>query len=277
METLGVWLRQTREAKGSTLEEAEAATRIRPRFLEALEAGDFAAFPGGGVQVRGFLRIYARYLDLPIDEALARYDIETRGIEAIAPPGVPAETQSASPVRSATKPAPFQPRSIPISTSRPRWMSPETLMPVGIVLIILLAVVTGVGYLISRNAGEGAIATATTTVPAESGLASTATAVPTLPVATPTFPANPQGGVTLTLEATEHVWVRVTRDGQKVYEKLMAPGQAKTWSGEEAIIVETGNGAGLLVTVNGQSQGIMCGRAEACTRAWRPTGEIAVP
>ncbi|MCK4473457.1 MAG: helix-turn-helix domain-containing protein, partial [Anaerolineae bacterium] len=51
METLGVWLRQTREARGDTLQDTEAATRIRVRFLEMLEAGDFAALPGGEVQV----------------------------------------------------------------------------------------------------------------------------------------------------------------------------------------------------------------------------------
>ena len=50
MDTLGEWLRQAREGLGGTLEEAAAATRIRARFLEALEAGDFAAFPGGDVQ-----------------------------------------------------------------------------------------------------------------------------------------------------------------------------------------------------------------------------------
>ncbi|GAF79773.1 unnamed protein product, partial [marine sediment metagenome] len=90
METLGVWLCQTREARGNTLREAETATRIRVRFLEALEAGDFVVFPGGEVQIHGFLRIYARYLGLPPDEVLARYNTEIGGVEAVLP-GTPAE------------------------------------------------------------------------------------------------------------------------------------------------------------------------------------------
>ena len=57
----------------------------------------------------------------------------------------------------------------------------------------------------------------------------------------------------------------------------MARGQEETWSAQEAIIVDTGNGAGLQVTVNGQLQGTMCGRAQVCTCAWGPAGEIAVP
>ena len=64
METLGIWLRQTREAREYSLQEVEAATRIQVRSLEMLEAGDFAAFPGGEEQVRGLLRIYARHLGL---------------------------------------------------------------------------------------------------------------------------------------------------------------------------------------------------------------------
>lgn len=276
METLGVWLRQTREARGDTLQDTEAATRIRVRFLEMLEAGDFAALPGGEVQVRGFLRIYARYLGLSPDEVLARCDAEVHGVEAIAPATAPAETQTAPPARLASGPATFEPRDIPVSTSRPRWMSLGTLMVVGIVLIVLIAVVTAVGYFTGQSADERAATTATVTAPAEAVLPML-TEAPVLPTSTPAFVANPEDGVTLTLEATEHVWVRVLAGGQTAFEGLMAPGQVESWSDQEVVIVDTGNGAGLLVMVNGQSQGTMCGRGQVCTRAWGPGGEIAVP
>jgi hypothetical protein len=135
--------------------------------------------------------------------------------------------------------------------------------------------VAGVGYAVTRE-GDGKAAP-TAAVPAAAVLP-TAELTPAIPlVATPTFPADSQGNVSLTLEATEHVWVRVTGDGKVVLEGLMARGQEDTWSGQEAIIVDTGNGAGLQVTVNGQLQGTMCGRAQVCTRAWGPAGEIAVP
>jgi cytoskeleton protein RodZ len=274
MDTLGLWLHQAREAQGSTLEETEAATRIRVRFLEALEAGDFAAFPGGDVQVRGFLRIYARYLGLPPHEVLARYDAEVHGVEA-APAGAGAETQPLSPARAPTRPMAFQPPGAPASTSQPRPVSLERLMIAGIALIALLAIVAGAGYLMSRSAGQEEAATVTATGPAKAMLPPTASATRLSPAVTPTFPANPQGGVTLALEATEHVWVRVTADGQKVFEGMLARGQVETWPGQERIVVETGNGAGLQVTVNGQPQGAMCGRAEVCTRGWGPGGEIA--
>ena len=289
MDTLGVWLRQAREAKGSTLEETAAATRIRARFLEALEAGDFATFAGGDVQVRGFLRIYARYLGLPLDEVLARYNAEVYGVEAVPPSaagktqplsaaGAPTRPMAFDPARAPTRPMTFAAPSAPVSTPRPRWLSMERLMIGGAVLVALVAIVIGAGYVIRRSRGEEAAAPAPASGTAEAALPSTtATAEPTLPAVTPTFPANPQGGVTLALEAAEHVWVRVTADGTTAFEGMLASGQVETWSGQEAIVVETGNGAGLLVTVNEQSQGPMCGRGQACTRAWGPAGEVTSP
>jgi len=274
METLGAWLRQTREARDNTLDEVEDATRIRARFLEALEAGDFAIFPGGEVQVRGFLRIYARYLGLSSDEALSRYDAEVHDAEVV-PPGTPVETQSTSPIRSITGPTPPQQRAV--SASRLRRMSLGTPMVMGAAVVVLLAIVAGAAYIVHRGGDEKAVVTAA--APAEVGRWPTITPSPTPPAVTvtPAAPGNPQGGVTLTLEATEHVWVRVTRDGQTTFSGMMAPGQIETWSGQGTIAVDTGNGAGLLVTVNGQPQGTMCGRAQVCTRAWGPTGEITAP
>jgi hypothetical protein len=148
-------------------------------------------------------------------------------------------------------------------------------MIVGALLVAIAAVAVGLVYFAGRDAEES-VAADVTSVSSEVG-ALTATATPTPPPATPTATSDLQEGVTLTLEATEHVWVRVTKDGQKAYTGLMAPGQVESWSGEESVTVHTGNGAGLLVTVDGQAQGAMCGRGEVCARAWGPAGELAVP
>jgi len=66
---LGEILRQERERKGITLEQAAEDTRIRERFLAALESGDHRSLPGA-VYTKGFLRNYADYLDLSSAELL---------------------------------------------------------------------------------------------------------------------------------------------------------------------------------------------------------------
>jgi cytoskeleton protein RodZ len=276
VEKLGRWLREAREAKGSTLEEAEATTCIRGQFLELLEAGDYAAFPGGDVQVRGFLRIYARYLDLSPEDVLERYSAEVPNlvlpaVEA-ATATMPSEPPSSADDLTSIR---FRPRDIPVSSSLPRWMSVETVLIFGAVLIILLVVLAIVVYMMNRPGAGQALASAAATAPSEIAVSPTPSSITVSPI--PAIPTNPDGGITLTLEATEHVGARVTRGVRVVFDGLMSPGQTETWSDDEVIVVATGNGAGLQVTVNGQALGPMCGRGEICTRAWGPTGEVSPP
>ena len=72
MTSLGEQLRAQREKKGITLEQAAADTRIREKFLHALEEGDHRSLPGA-VYTRGFLRNYSDYLDLDTDELIETF------------------------------------------------------------------------------------------------------------------------------------------------------------------------------------------------------------
>lgn len=68
---LGGVLRERREAMGVTLAEAEVATRIRQKYLAALESDEWQLLPGEVVG-RGFLRNYATYLGLEPTEIIER-------------------------------------------------------------------------------------------------------------------------------------------------------------------------------------------------------------
>ena len=72
-ESVGQLLRQAREERALSLEQASRVTLIRVHYLEALETGDFNAIPSE-VQSRGFLRAYAAYLGLSPDALLAVLD-----------------------------------------------------------------------------------------------------------------------------------------------------------------------------------------------------------
>src|SRR5438128_12141142 len=78
MPSLGEQLRAQRERKAITLEQAAADTRIREKFLKALEEGDYPSLPGA-VYTRGFLRNYSDYLDLETDELVVLYQQERGG------------------------------------------------------------------------------------------------------------------------------------------------------------------------------------------------------
>lgn len=72
MTALGQKLREEREARNISIEEIAAATKIVPRYLEALEADRLDQMPGGFF-VKGIIRSYARAIGLDGDEVLARY------------------------------------------------------------------------------------------------------------------------------------------------------------------------------------------------------------
>ena len=69
-ESIGQRLKKAREARYLTLERASEDTRIRVIFLQALESDDYSVMPSAA-QGRGFLRNYAEYLALNIDEMIA--------------------------------------------------------------------------------------------------------------------------------------------------------------------------------------------------------------
>ena len=78
-------LTAARERKGVDLIRAERETKIRVRYLSALESGDYRDLPGA-VYTKGFLRNYAIYLGLDPEDVLRQWRRE-RG-EATAPEAV---------------------------------------------------------------------------------------------------------------------------------------------------------------------------------------------
>ena len=68
-ESIGAKLRQAREKRQLSLQQAADTTKVRTHYLQALEDDDLSAIPSMA-QARGFLRIYAEFLGLQIAELL---------------------------------------------------------------------------------------------------------------------------------------------------------------------------------------------------------------
>ena len=88
--TPGEILRTARLRRRISLVEAEQATRIRQRYLQALEDDDYAVLPKGVYSV-GFLRNYAIFLGVPPDDVLNGGDPRRRrerqpALQSVAPP-----------------------------------------------------------------------------------------------------------------------------------------------------------------------------------------------
>src|SRR5690554_4383329 len=72
MSDLGQLLKKARTQKGISLDELQELTKIRKRYLEAIEEGNYTILPGN-FYVRAFIKSYSEAVGLNPDEVLNLY------------------------------------------------------------------------------------------------------------------------------------------------------------------------------------------------------------
>jgi cytoskeleton protein RodZ len=291
----GNWLRERREELGISLEQVEEETRIRVRYLEALESGEFEALPDPFVG-RGFLRNYAAYLGLDPQEASDRYS------KIVAPPA-PESLAVEGPTPFSIDP--FRPVDL---HEMPGLRGPRLwAVALAVILIAALAVLAWWSYprlqpwLVrdepmatqtrAATSTEGAdvkLATAThtpTRAPATTEAPATIEVPPDLtptlePTLTPTFTPSPTPtpspviytGIFLELVFTDTSWIQVSVDGVRQFQGELETDTYKSWYGEERIELRIGNAGAVQVTVNGQNMGALGAVGEVVDRVFEKVG-----
>ena len=76
-ETFFLALKNHRESKSITLDEISEFTKINPKYLVAIEEGEFRVIPN--VYMRLFIRSYTKYIGVDHNQALADYELHTTG------------------------------------------------------------------------------------------------------------------------------------------------------------------------------------------------------
>jgi cytoskeletal protein RodZ len=294
---LGEWLQHRREELDISLEQAEEKTRIRARYLEALEAQDFEALPDPVVG-RGFLRNYASFLELDSQEASERY------ARLVAPP----EPEALPPADESPFEGPFRPvalHDMPSQVTRHR-LGIGILLLLILIVVISLAVWQGYPYLIAfldrngtavqptlvatftRQPSGVALSTATKTPTVQPAEASTPTdtsetqVTPTLEVSmTPTFTPGPTftpsppvyTGIFLELVFTDTSWVQVTVDGVRQFQGELGADTYRSWYGDDRVELRLGNAGVVLVTINSKFLGTLGAPEEVIDRVFEKVGE----
>lgn len=276
MSELGQMLRDIRESKGISLAEAEEATKIRRKYLQALEDDNYDALPPS-VYVRGFLRSYATYLGLNPEEALAAYHDGTQT------PASPQEPQIISEPLVPDSPVNWEllagvlmlmavgvilvlvyrqyiaPLAAQPATPLPTVVEEPVLAPVD---TPALAIVDGP----TATPTSGVTRTPAPPTPAPPTLTATQTSRPTA-TRTP-LPGRTQE-LTLSLKVTARSWVRVTLDGAIVFEDTVVPGDEPTWQAQREIVLRTGNAGGVIASVNGRELGALGDSGQVLDYVWR--------
>lgn len=82
--TIGEQLRIEREKRGYSIDDVHQKTKIHPDALTRFENDNFTNSPGGGVYTKGFLKKYAEFLELNVQEILAEFSslgVKTKPVE----------------------------------------------------------------------------------------------------------------------------------------------------------------------------------------------------
>ncbi len=240
----GPRLSAAREAQGTSLAGASEAVGVPEYVLRALEADDWETL-GAPVYVRGYLRKYARLLQLPEDEVVAAY-------ETAAAPHDPDVRAHAT-------------RNVP-HRHNARWLAPATAGAIAILLA--LAAIWG-WHRIQRHSGRGQVPAAavsammgiTRTAPAQASRHASGSLTHDAPaVASSDAAALPGTGLgtgapaagtsALVLSITAPSWVEVYGSGHKrLYYNLAAVGQKLRFgAGEGPFEVFLGNADGVGIT-----------------------------
>jgi hypothetical protein len=221
-------LQRARLDQGIDLATVAARTRIKTKYLQAIEANDPKSLPGGffyksfAHQYATFLGVDTKAIDAEIDRVL--------GVDA--PPPLPplprAAEQSAEKLTSRSARKYFQYAAF----------------------VLILMVCSGVDdwwhesrAVATERSASRAAGPVLHVAPGPAGPALSAAAAPA------------GSKVELALTATEETWLSVSSDGTPIFSGLLEANQTKTIEGKDFAKLRVGNAAGLEVRLNGKPLG----------------------
>jgi len=270
----GDLLRRERTRRRLTLAQVAQATRVRERYLVAIENDAVDDLPGP-VSAVGFIQIYARFLGFDPAPFVRTYKLQ---VGSLSTPAVPVE--------------------VPRDSYSPR-RAPSFVIPV-IFAVFLLALggylyqqvamyASGSGFTPPPPRGTSLAVVVPTPVPsppplpsptatslppsltpASTSPRSTATSIPTrLPTVAPT--ETPGHGVRIDAEITGRVWLQVESDGKVVFSGILTPGEKRTWTAAKSVMLWAGNAGYVLVTYNGKPLGTMGTSGKVMKVTWNAT------
>lgn len=279
---IGLTLKKARQELGLSHGDVERVTKIRARYLEAMERDDYDSLPGA-VYAHGFLKTYANYLDLD-GERLSRELKEQRASQ----PEGPTKNVAGENANGA--------RTRPVSRYRGvrrRRFSVAALVAAVLGLLVLVGVVAGLYFVglqaltapeepqesparveeeptpseaASENESQGSDAApaeeaaddgtppdnATPGEAAQENAGEQEAASPSEPP--PPAPAPEK--LTLTVRVEGNIsWLNIKTDGNPVFVDVAQPGFSQTFEADDTITVWSGNAGAVFIEVNGQDYG----------------------
>jgi cytoskeletal protein RodZ len=227
--SFGELLKREREMREVSLNEVTVATRIAPKFLEALENQDWEKLPGGFFN-RGFVRAIARYLGLDEEHLLAEYDL-ARGEEKV------------------DSPAPEN-----------RIPSPSKWLVAFAVLVILLGVAGAVAAGVyewrrytAHRASKQSFDSSTSSQPPSPATLPSLIVDPAAPVSNALLTSADTSPLALSVSTSAATHIRILADGKLLLDTDLGAGENRRFSAGQRFEVTAADTSAVLLELNGQT------------------------
>ena len=261
----GVRLKAAREARGITLRQIAMATKISMSVLEALERNDLSRLPGG-IFSRSFVRSFAEEVGLDPERTVAEFLEES-----------PTDVVEEKPV------------IVDQSPGHEVFLSQQRMATTVLSLVLLsLPVAAFLIFLGLRGGGEpevsptsetevagiaGTSADDATSESETAGQGSPPRAATVSPAALervnveepPVFEPAAVGPLTIDIHPSAACWVSLTLDGERVFSRVMQPGEREVLEAEREIVVNVGDAGAFAFTINQRPGRVLGASGEVVT------------
>lgn len=233
--SVGTILKEARLAKGLSIADAEQATSVRARYLEAVENDEYEKTPGE-VFLKGIIRNYGNYLGLDGLELVKLYKANHQGVAA--------ENINSAGIREVEKVRLNiqlkEKRDIGSGTGRFEMPQlPIKQIAAGLAVVVLL----GIGYVAVPKVIDYFKNMPQVEQKQEEVQANASTAVK---------PPSILDKVQVEMEAKDSCWTEVTADGKEVFVGMLNAKDKRTFEAKDKIVVKYGNIGAMKLIVNGQ-------------------------
>jgi len=244
MENIGEILKNKRLEKGLTLEDVSNLTKIRKKYLEALESGNYNDIPEK-VYVKSFLKIYSDFLGLDRAYIVKRY-----------------EDLNSSNENAAIMPNLYVPLNNQVSKHKRRNNLLIYIIAgiIGISLIIWginrVRITSNVSDLVNNEVIRGPSPTEPPGVAPENSL-------PVIKETETTVKSQHNfDKLTIRIECIANSWISKTIDGKTITAYTMLPNKTESIEAQKRVDLRIGNAAGIKVNANDFDLGVIGKRGE---------------
>jgi cytoskeletal protein RodZ len=225
LETIGKRLKETRQAKGLSIEDVHKKTRIHPKMLVSLEEGG-PCQEIGAIYVKSFLKKYCEFLGINFEEIWQQYE-----------PKINITKTTSLEVSQKKEKSAFSPQ-LPRLTGLGKYLKKIILIVISLALVWLVF-----GWLrrvienFAHRGQQSALLSKEKTAKKGAALEK---------------PRTISGPLKLTAKVKVNTWAKIKQDGKTVVSGVLKKGQTENWQAEEQFEIELGNFQGIELKLNGE-------------------------